>query len=145
MGPVILLVFCFMLILFIPIVLFLFTYIFRQACVWCGLPKPSVATAAGVMFLIRVSTLLCEAVMDLLVTETCRIAGLPPWDTGIVIFFLILPIDLLISAALHSGLMNIRFGKGIEVWFVQWLIILSIFAAITFLAALIALVLQLNG
>jgi hypothetical protein len=110
----------------IPIALFLFTYIFRQACALSGLPKPSVVTAAGVMLLIRISTTVCEALMDLIVSESCQLAGLPRLESVLIVFFLLLPIDLLISAGLHSGLMNIKFGKGIEVWFVQWLIILSL-------------------
>ena len=140
----VLLAICCFLLLMIPVILFLFTYIFRQACVWSGLPKPTIFTAAGVMLLIRVSTTVCEALMDVVVHEFCKAAGLPPWETSIIVFFLILPIDLLISAGLHAGLMNIKFGKGIEVWFVQWLIILSIAAAIAFVVGVILLVYQLN-
>jgi hypothetical protein len=33
--------------------------------------------------------------------------------------------ELPISAGLHAGLMSIKFGKGIEVWFVQMLILLD--------------------
>lgn len=142
--PVVLLAICACFIMFIPVVLFLFTYVFRQACVLSGLPKPSIATAAGVMLLIRISTTVCEAMMELIVRESCGVVGLPGWESGLIVFFLLLPIDLIISAGLHSGLMNIRFGKGIEVWFVQWLIILSIVAAITFVVGVILLVYQLN-
>ena len=140
-----LLVVCFFMLLLIPVTLFLFTYIFRQACSLSGLPKPSILTAAGVMILIRISTTISEVMMDLVVKESCQVAGLPLWESRIIVFFLLLPIDLLISAGLHAGLMNIKFGKGIEVWFVQWLIILSIAAAITFVVGLFYLVNQLNG
>jgi hypothetical protein len=141
----VLLAICFIGLMLIPIALFVFTYIFRQACSLSGLPKPSVFTAAGVMLLIRISTTVCEALMDLIVSETCQMAGLPRFESGLIVFFLLLPIDLLISAGLHSGLMNIKFGKGIEVWFVQWLIILSFLATVTFVVALIVLVYQLKG
>ena len=40
---------------------------------------------------------------------------MPNWEAGLIVVFLFLPIDLLISASLHAGLMNIKFGKGIEV------------------------------
>lgn len=139
MGPVLVLACCFFLVLLIPVLLFLFTYIFRQACVLCGIPKPSVLTAFGVMLLIRISTTVSEAVMDVIVTESCRAAGLPRWEAGIIVLLLFLPIDLLISAGLHAALMNIKFGKGIEVWFVQWLIILSILIALAFVAVLVYL------
>jgi hypothetical protein len=136
--------FCFFLLLLIPVSLFLFTYIFRQACAWSGLPKPSVLTAAGVMILIRISTTISEALMDLVVSESCAWAGLPNWESGIIVVFLFLPIDMLISAGLHAGLMNIKFGKGIEVWFVQGLIILTILTAITFVVGVYLLVKHFN-
>src|ERR1700722_7921364 len=101
-----LLVVCFFMFLLIPVTLFLFTYIFRQACSLSGLPKPSILTAAGVMILIRISTTISEVMMDLVVKESCQVAGLPLWESRIIVFFLLLPIDLLISAGLHAGLMN---------------------------------------
>ena len=136
---------CFFLVLLVAVFLFLFIYIFRQSCALSGLPKPSFATAAGVILLIRLSTTVSETIMELIVRESCDVAGLPGWESGLIVFFLLFPIDLLISAGLHSGLMNIKFGKGIEVWFVQWLMILSIVAAITFVIGMFNLVNQLNG
>ena len=130
---------CCIVLLFIPGVLFLLTYIFRLSCVLCGLPRPSVLTAFGVMLLIRVSTFVPEAIMNLIVTESCKAAGVPLWEASLIILFLFLPIDLLISAALHAGLMSIKFGKGIEVWFVQMLIYLSIAVAIAFAIILVIL------
>ena len=126
MFPAVMLACCFFAVLLVPVLLFVLTSVFRQSCVLCGLPRPSVATAAGVMLLIRVSTTVSEAVMNAVVQESCRAAGLPPTAAGIIVFFLLLPIDLVISAALHAALMNIRFGKGIEVWFVQMLIYLAV-------------------
>lgn len=136
---------CFFFILMIPILLFLFTYCFRKACVLSGLPRPSILTAAGVMLLIRISTTVCEGLMNIVVFESCEVAGLPGWESDLIVFFLLLPIDLIISAGLHSGLMNIKFGKGIEVWFAQWLIILSIVIAIAFVVGVSLLVKHLNG
>lgn len=126
MNPLLLLACCFFAVLLIPVFLFVITYIFRQACVLCGLPKPSVATAAGVMLLIWVSKTVSEAVMNAIVIESCRAADVPRWEAGVIVFFITFPTDLLISASLHAGLMNIKFGKGIEVWFVQMLMYLGI-------------------
>ncbi len=137
MNLVLILACCFFLVLLIPIGLFLLTSVFRQACVLCGLPRPSVGTATGVMLLIWVSKTASQAVMDVIVVEVCLQAGVPRWEAGIVVGFLFLPIDLLISAALHAGLMNIKFGKGVEVWFVMMLIYLSVFAVAGFVAAAI--------
>jgi hypothetical protein len=135
--PVLLLGCCFVVVLLVPVVLFVFTSVFRQACVLCGLPRPSVATAAGVMLLIWVSKTLTEAVMNAIVQESCRAAGVPPWEAGLIVFFLLIPIDLLISASLHAGLMNIKFGKGVEVWFVQMLMYLSMFLTVGVIVAVI--------
>ena len=74
--------------------------------------------------------------MDLIVVEACRAAGLPRWEAGIIVVFLFLPLDLLISASLHARLMNIKFGKGIEVWFVQMLMYLGIAVLTTFVAVI---------
>jgi hypothetical protein len=124
--PMVLLACCFFAVLIVPVLLFVFTSVFRQSCVLCGLPRPSVATAAGVLLLIRIGTTISEAVLNEIVQRSCEAAGLPRWEAGIIVFFLLLPVDLLISAALHSALMNIKFGKGIEVWFVQMLMYLAI-------------------
>lgn len=130
------LVACCILFLLLPSLLFLITYIFRQSCVLCGLQKPSVMTAFGIMLLIWVSKSVPEAIMRVIVVESCRTAGLPALEAGVIVLFLFLPIDLSISAGLHAGLMSIKFGKGIEVWFVQMLIYLSIGAAAAFVVAI---------
>jgi hypothetical protein len=130
---------CCFLILLIPGILFILTYIFRQSCALCGIPKPSVMTAFGIMLLIWVSKSVPEAIMKVIVQESCRVAGLPQWEAWVIVLFLFLPIDLLISAGLHAGLMSIKFGKGIEVWFVQMLILLSIAAAAALVGVLVYL------
>ena len=77
--------------------------------------------------------------MKVIVTETCSAAGLPRMGS-MADRALPVPADRsLISAGLHAGLMSIKFGKGIEVWFVQMLIYLSIAVAIAFLAVLVIL------
>ena len=58
-------------------------------------------------------------------------------------FLLALPIDLLISAGIESGLMGVPFGKGVEMWYTQRLIQLSIVAAIGFVAGVVILAQQL--
>ena len=88
---------------------------------------------------------IAEAILGEVVKEASSAARLARGEAGVITFFLALPIDLVISSGLHAGLMGIRFGKGIEVWFVQRLIQLSILAAIAFVAALVVLVQNLNG
>ena len=139
MGGLLLLACCFLAVLLVPLILFLLTYVYRLACVLCGLPRPSVLTASGVMMVTIVSVALAESIMGAVVELSCDAAGLPRWEAGVITFFLFLPIDLVISSGIHAGLMGIRFGKGIEVWFVQMLIYLSIAVAITFMSVLVVL------
>ena len=140
MGAIGLIICCFLFFLMLPLGLFLFTYIFRQSCVLSGLPKPSVIAATGHLFLISIAQFLTDLIMVQVVEWGCDQAGVPRWEAHIIIFFLFLPIDLVISSGIHASLMGIKFGKGVEVWFVQRLIYLSIVAAITFVAAIVFLV-----
>ena len=135
---------CFFLVLLVPLILFLLTYVYRLACALSGLPKPSVLSATGVMLVTVVSVGVAESIMGWAVESTCANAGLPRWEAGVIAFFLALPVDLVISSAIHAGLMNMRFGKAIEVWFIQRLIYLVVIAAVVFVAALYVLVKQLN-
>ena len=113
---------CFVLILLVPLVLYLFTYIYRLACTLCGLPKPDVVPAAGVMLVTFVTVAVAEAVMITGVERGCDAAGLPKWEAGVISFFLFLPIDLVLSSVIHAGLTGLKVGKCLEVWFVQRLI-----------------------
>src|SRR4051812_16378583 len=106
----------------VPVGLFVLTFIYRWSCALCGLPKPSVLVAAGIMFVAWLSLAMAVGVLRLIVHEACTAAGLPRWEAGIIVFLLALPIDLLISAGIESGLMGVRFGKGVEMWYTQRLI-----------------------
>ena len=140
MGAAVVFVCCFLLVLLVPVALFLLTYIFRLACVLCGLPKPSVLAAAGIMSVNFVADAIALTVLEAVVWEGAQAVGVPRWESLIVTRFLDLPVDLIVSSGLHAGLMGIRLGKGLEVWFVQRLIQLSIVAAIVFVGVLVYLV-----
>jgi hypothetical protein len=143
--PVLALLFCcFFALMMMPVALFLVTFIYRWSCVLCGLPKPSVLVAAGIMFVAWLSLVLAVGVLEAVVYEGCTAAGVPKWEAGIILFFLALPLDLTISAGIESGLMGVRFGKGVEMWYTQRLIQLSILAAVGFVVALVVLVRQLT-
>lgn len=145
MGAALLLACCFFLLLLIPPVLFVATYIFRLSCVLCGLPRPSLLASSAVMAINVVTGLVAEAVMKKGVEVACRAAGFPDWEAGLIVLFFALPVDLVISSGLHTVLMRVRFGKGIEVWFVQRLIYLSIAAAAVFIATVVYLIRTMNG
>jgi hypothetical protein len=129
-AAVIVLLFCCGLITFALVAVYLITFLFRYACVLCGLPKPSMWVAFGMLVLIWICKTVAEAVMKTIVQESCQHFGLPPWEGWLIVLFLFLPIDLLISASMHAAFMGIRIGKGIEVWFVQMLMLGAILAAI---------------
>jgi hypothetical protein len=135
---------CFFLIMMVPVALFLLTFIYRWSCSLCGLPKPTVMVAAGIMFVAWVSLVMAVSVLRVVVHEACSAAGLPRWEAGIIVFVLALPIDLLISAGIESGLMGVRFGKGVEMWYTQRLILLTFIAAIGCIIGIIVLIQQLN-
>jgi hypothetical protein len=135
-----LLICCFLLFLVVPGILFLLIYIFRQSCVLCGLPKPTVLASAGIISVNFVADAIALSILEEVVWRGAQAINVPRWESWIVTRFLDLPVDLAISAGLHAGLMGIKFGKGIEVWFVQRLIQLSIVAAIVFIGVIIYLV-----
>jgi hypothetical protein len=143
-NPFDLIFFCFLLLMFAPVALFLVTFIYRWSCALCGLPRPTVLVAAGIMFVGWLSLAMAVGVLELIVREVCIAAGVPRWESGIVLFILALPLDLTVSAGIESGLMGVRFGKGVELWYTQRLIQLSILAAIGFVAGVVVLIRQLS-
>ena len=72
---------CFVFVLLLPGLLFLFTYIFRQSCALSGLEKPSILAATGHLFLITVAQFFADLVMVELVRWGCSAAGIPRWDS----------------------------------------------------------------
>jgi hypothetical protein len=139
-NQVVVLLCCFFLILLLPVILFAITYVYRLSCTLCGLPKPAVLPAAGVVLVTWVSILIAETIMGSVVEYTCDKAGLPRWEAGVIFFFLFFPVDLVIASTIEAGLMGVKVGKGIELWFVQRLIYLSIAVAVAFVAVIVVLV-----
>lgn len=145
MNQVFFLIFgCFALLMAIPAALFLVTFIYRWSCALCGLPKPSVLVAAGIMFVGWLSLVMAVGVLELIVDAARVAAGIPKWEGGIILFFLALPLDLTVSAGIESGLMGVKFGKGVELWYTQRLIQLSIISAIGFIVGIVILIRQLT-
>ena len=76
--------FCFFLLMMVPLALFLVTFIYRWSCALCGLPKPTVLVAAGIMFVAWLSLVMAVAVLETVVHEGCDAAGLPRWEGRIM-------------------------------------------------------------
>jgi hypothetical protein len=136
---------CVVALLLIPVFLFLVTHVYRTSCVLCGLPRPTVLNAFGVMLVSWICLVIAEAIMTELVKVSCDAANVPRWEAAVIVFFLLFPIDLVLSSAIHAALAGIRFGKGIEVWFVQRLIQLGILVAILIVGLIVYLVKALAG
>ena len=111
-------------------ILFFAVVIFQIACKWCGLERPNTFTAAGIVFISWIVWAIFEGIMIAILQELYRAAGYPPWEARIVGFFLGLPCHMLVTTGLHIGLMRVKFGKAIEVWFIQQLILFSIVLSI---------------
>jgi hypothetical protein len=132
---------CAVLLLLVPLVLYLLTYVFRLACSLCGVPRPSVLAATGIILVNFVADAVALTILEAVVRSGAEAARLPRWEAVIITRLLDLPVDLVISSGVHAGLMGIRFGKGLEIWFVQRLIQLGIVTAI----GLVALIVYLAG
>lgn len=139
MGALVAVGFCALLVVLVPLVLYLLTYVFRLACGLCGVPRPSVLAASGIILVNFIADAVALTVLEQVVGIGSRAAGLPLWETWIITRFLDLPVDLVVSSGIHAGLMGIRFGKGLEIWFVQRLIQLGIATAVGFVALIVYL------
>jgi hypothetical protein len=135
---------CFLILMMIPVTFFLITGIYRWSCVLCGVPKPNVIVAAGIMFVGWLSFVMAVSVVREGIHAATAAAGLPRWESSIIVFLLALPIDLVISAGIESSLMGVRFGKGVEIWYTQRLIQLTLIATIGFVVGIIVLIQQLS-
>lgn len=135
----------FCLLAMLPVALFFLTYIFRISCRLCGLPMPGVFVSAFKLFVSWVMLAIVVGILREMVRAICESAGVPQWEGNIGTWLLALPVDLVISSSIQAGLMQVHFGKAVEVWFVQRLIQLGIVAVIVFIVALVLVVQMLNG
>ncbi len=106
-------------------------FVFRLACHWCRLERPTFFAAAGIVVVSWIVWAIVEAVMIAVLQEVYQAAGYPPWEARIVGFFVGLPSHLVVTTVLHMALMRVKLGKAIEVWFIQQLILFSIILSIT--------------
>jgi hypothetical protein len=125
---------------FLLLVLMAWVLFFRLSCRLCKLPPPSLLRSIGIVVLTFVIASIGEGILAAGVRGAYRGFGWPRWETGFVTFFLGLPVDMVVNAGVHAGMMKLPFGKGIEVWFVQRVLLFSVIllagglAAIAFLA-----------
>ena len=78
------------------------------------------------MLITFAATSLAEGILAAVVRASYSGLGLPLWEAGISAFFIGLPIDMAVNAGVHTAMMRIPPGKGIEVWFVQRVMLLGV-------------------
>jgi hypothetical protein len=118
---------------------FLATWVmfFRLSCRLCDLESPTVTRTLGIVIVTFVVGLMAESALAASVRFVYQQSKLPLWESGVTAFFLGLPVDMIVNAAIHSFMMRIAVGKGIEVWFVQRMMLLAVFLPVAFLMGLI--------
>jgi hypothetical protein len=120
---------------------FLFTILavavalFQIACVMSRVPKPGFLRASWVVGVTFLVWSVAEGVVAGSVHAVYENLNYPLWEAGLVTFFLGLPVDLIISSGVHAGLLRMRFGKAVEVWFAHRMILLTIVMALAGVAA----------
>jgi hypothetical protein len=111
-------------------ILFTAVLIFRFACRWCELEQPGFLATCGIVILAWIVWAIFEGILIAILQTLYHNAGYPPWEARIVGFFVGLPCHLVVTTLLHVGLLRVSFGKAIEVWFIQHIILFSIILVI---------------
>lgn len=113
--------------------------IFQIACSMARAPRPSFPRAASVLMTTFFIWSLAEGALAATVHAIYVRLQYPPWEAGLVTFFLGLPVDLVITSGIHAALLRLSFGKAVEVWFAHRLILLTLAMALAGVFAIIAL------
>ena len=113
--------------------------IFQVACVMARVPRPGFFRASWVIGVTFLVWSVAEGVLAGTVHAVYENLNYPLWEAGLVTFFLGLPVDLIISSGVHAGLLRMRFGKAVEVWFAHRLILLTIVMAVAGVTAVAVL------
>ena len=93
--------------------------IFRVACGICHLEQPGFFRTMGVLSAIKFIPWIVIGLLSGVLYAAYEKANYPIWEAGIVWFLLALPIQMVMCGFIHARIMNIRFGEGVSVWFVE--------------------------
>jgi hypothetical protein len=108
------------------------------ACRLCRVDRPPLPVAVGIVFVSWLALTAAEAVLLTVTQGVYEWLGYPFWEARVACTFVGLPMDMVIASALHAALMREGYGKAIEVWFVQRLMLLSVVLGVIGLYALAA-------
>lgn len=110
-------------------ILYVAVGIFRLSCRLCGLERPPLFVAIGIVTISWLVLTITEALLLALTEKVYDFLGYPHWEARLACFFVGLPLDMFIATLLHKVMMREQLGKAIEVWFVQRLILLTLVMA----------------
>lgn len=113
--------------------------IFRISCQLCGVPAESIAREIGIMAILLVVTHLLDAFLGGILYEIYTFAGYPLWEAALVLFFLALPIHMLVATFIHAKLGRVSWSRALAVWFVDKMILFTLFGGILTLVVLVIL------
>jgi divalent metal cation (Fe/Co/Zn/Cd) transporter len=118
----------------LAVMLFLFfaswVIFFRLSCRLCKMDPPGVLQTIGIVILTLIASFIVDGILAWIVRAVYIRSNMPIWESGIATFFLGLPVDMLINAGIHAKVMDISMGRGIEVWFVQRVLLMLVFGII---------------
>jgi hypothetical protein len=135
---------CLALLIMFPILLCIAGLIFRLSCQMAAVPLPSFPMAIGievVAFIARLAISMAVAFMVILGSGGVDQFGSGRHDNGagVIAQVFSFPLNLLASAGVYSGMLNVSYGKGLLVWLCDFLIWLAISFCIL-MVALVAIV-----
>src|SRR5262249_46741492 len=107
--------------------------VLRVACHFVGVPVPNFGRAVLIILTLAIVENAINLGIHYVVTDVLRTARIAagvmngPWTGTLVATAIILPINLIISAAVYSSMLDkVSFGQGVLIFLVQFLIVLLI-------------------
>ena len=119
--------------------------LFRISCALCRVPQPGLLRTTGVVLVMIVAPAIVDGVVGSALYEAYKAADYPLWESGLVGFFLALPVHMAICAVIHAKMVRIRVTQGIAVWLVEKLMKLSLLLAVVGVVALLIFAGQAKG
>ncbi len=113
--------------------------LFRVSCALCGVPLPSMLRSVGIVLMLLVAPMFLDAILFAILTEAYAASKYPLWEAEIVLFFLALPVHLVLCSAVHARMMQVRVRECFGVWFVEKSIKFALVLPIAGLSILILL------
>jgi hypothetical protein len=113
----------------VPIFLAISAVILRIACSMSGVSAPGFGKALSVTFVADLVSSLGAFFIGLLLVLTNKY-NLDPKTLGLIANGVNFPLGAVMSAAIYSGMLPSSFGKGLLIWFIQFLMVVGVSVAV---------------